>query len=535
MSFGDHSRLYNLSYEADGVYLEVFPSSEGLSKKKEIAIINYLKRKKIQNLNSKAIFEAMYAEPPRKIKIAPPQKEEPVDEDLEIRIADRGMKAYAKLIPPEGGKLLTIEDFYRLLKEHGIVYGINTQAIAKMINNRQYGKEICVAVGQKPKDGTDARLVYHFDFKKEHKPVIKEDGTVDYRHLDLITNVKKGQALVSMIPATEGKPGMTVTGQTVAARSGKSIRLPKGKNVLVSENKLELTAAIDGKVDIIDGKIHVFAIYEVPHNVDNSTGNIDFIGNVIVRGNVLTGFEVKAGGYIEVWGVVEGARLISKGDVVLKQGMQGMEKGIIESEGNVVAKFIENGTVYAKGDIIVEAIMHSTVKCGGKINVAGRKGLIVGGLVQAGTEISAKTIGSPMSTVTNVEVGIDPQLRQEYTELVNQINLLEEQRKKAEQVLRLFEKMKDYSTKDPYKIEIKRKAIKAKLNYSAQMPKIKQRIYELEQIFNNVGKGAIHVMDTIYPGTKVTIGPSSLYIKEEMRYTTFKREQGEIVSTVYLG
>ena len=236
-----------------------------------------------------------------------------------------------------------------------------------------------------------------------------------------------------------------------------------------------------------------------------------------------------------MWGVVEGAKLVSKGDVVLKQGMQGMDRGIIESGGNVVAKFIENGTVYAKGDILVEAIMHSTVKCGGKISVAGRKGLIVGGLVQAGTEISARTIGSPMSTVTNVEVGIDPRLRQEYTELLKQINILEDQRKKAEQILRLFEKMKDYSTTDPSKIEIKRKAIRAKLNYSAQMPKIKQRIYELEQIFNNVEKGAIHVMDTIYPGTKVTIGPSSLYIKEEMKYLTFKREHGDVVHSAYSG
>ena len=535
MSFGEHSMLYKLSYEADGVFLEVYQPPEGLTEKREITIINQLKRKKIQDLDSKAIFEAMYAEPPRKVRIAPPQEEKTVDEELEIKIVDRGMKVYAKLIPPEGGKLLTMEDFYRLLEEHGVVYGIDDQAITKMINNRRYGEEICVAVGEQPKDGQDARLIYHFDFKKEHKPTIKEDGTVDYRHLDLITNVKKGQILVSMIPATEGKPGKTVTGQTVVAKPGKTVTLPKGKNVLVSENKLELIAAIDGKVDIIDGKVHVFAIYEIPSNVDNSTGNIDFVGNVIIRGNVLSGFEVKAGGYIEVWGVVEGARLVSKGDVVLRQGMQGMEKGIIECDGNVVAKFIENGTVYAKGDILVEAIMHSTVKSGGKINVAGRKGLIVGGVVQAGSEISARTIGSPMSTVTNVEVGVDPRLRQEYTDLLNQLNILEEQYKKAEQVLRLFEKVKDYSITDSNKIEIKRKAIKAKLNYSSQIPKIKQRIYELEQIFNNVGKGAIHVKDTIYPGTKVTIGPSSLYIKEEMKYLTFKREQGDVVFTTYLG
>jgi len=526
---------YNLKYEGDGVYLIVYPSSDGLTRKEEMEIVNYLKRKKIKQINTSAVFEAMYTKPSQDIKIAPPQEEVAVDEELEIRIADKGLRAYAKLLPPEGGKLLTVEDVYEQLKEHGITFGIDDQAIKKMLENRQYDNEVCIAVGQKPVDGTDARLIFHIDFNKKHKPAIREDGTVDYRHLDLITNVKKGQVLASLIPATEGKPGKMVTGQTIAARSGKLISLPKGKNVLLSDNKLELIAAIDGKADMIDGKIHVFSVYEVRQNVDNSTGNIDFIGNVIIRGNVLTGFEVKAGGYIEVWGVVEGAKLIANGDVVLKQGMQGMDKGIIQSQGNVIARFIENGTVYAKGDVLVEAIMHSTVKSGGKINVAGKKGLIVGGTVQAGTEISAYIIGSPMSTVTNVEVGIDPELRQEYSFLLKQIQELEEQYKKAEQVLRLFERMKDYTFTDPTKIEVKRKAIITKLKCSEQIPKLKARVHELEQIFNDVGKGAIHVKDAVYPGVKITIGPSSTYIKERMRYLTFKREHGDIVNTVYLG
>ena len=131
---------------------------------------------------------------------------------------------------------------------------------------------------------------------------------------------------------------------------------------------------------MINGKINVYAIYEVLGDVDNSTVNIDFIGNVIIKGNVLTGFKVKAGGYIEVRGVVEGAKLVAQGDVVLKKGIQGMGKGIIETQGNVIARFIENSTVTAKGNITTETILHSAINCGGKVEVGGRKGLIAGGL-----------------------------------------------------------------------------------------------------------------------------------------------------------
>ena len=73
---------------------------------------------------------------------------------------------------------------------------------------------------------------------------------------------------------------------------------------------------------MIDGRINVYAVWL--WEMLCST-NIDFMGNVIVSGNVLTGFEVKSGGYIEVrewWR----ANLFAQGDVVLKQGMQGMGK-----------------------------------------------------------------------------------------------------------------------------------------------------------------------------------------------------------------
>ena len=215
---------------------------------------------------------------------------------------------------------------------------------------------------------TDARIEYHINFNHEVKPSILEDGTVDYKNLNMIQNVTKGQILADLIPATEGIPGRTVLVKPLQ-QTWKEAIATNGKNTIISDNKLSLIAGIDGKAELLDGKIHVFAVYEVPGNVDNSTGNIDFVGNVIVNGNVLTGFEIKAGGYVEVRGVVEGASIFAKGDVVLKQGMQGMGKGYIESHGNVVARFIENGTVSAKGDIITEVILHSAISCGARLKL----------------------------------------------------------------------------------------------------------------------------------------------------------------------
>jgi uncharacterized protein (DUF342 family) len=527
--------FFTIEYRDEGVFFSVSPSEDGLSKEDENNILNYIRRKEIRNVDSTAIFNAIYSNPGEEVKIADSQNEKILGQDIEIRVVNRGMEARATLLPGDGGEKLTLKKAVELLHRKGIVFGIDESAIERMLNQEINYKEVPIAYGQPPKKGQDARIKYYIDFDHKAKPSILEDGTVDYKHLNLIHNVTKGQVLAELIPATEGIPGKTVIGKTIAARSGKNLSLPMGKNTVISENKLSLVAGIDGKAEMIDGKIHVFAVYEVPGNVDNSTGNIDFVGNVIVNGNVLTGFEIKAGGYVEVRGVVEGASIFAKGDVVLKQGMQGMGRGNIESHGNVVARFIENGTVSAKGDILTEVILHSNVNCGGKIEVTGRKGLIAGGSISAGSDISAINIGSPMATITELEVGISPVLREEYSALVREMDEINRELKMADQCLALLNKMESIGKLPTDKAELKIKAIRTKLTYGQKVPVIKARIMELEDLLKGVYTGKINIKGTVYPGVKIVIGTSVLYVKEQEQHVTFTRDHGDLVRTSYLG
>ena len=525
----------DIDYDVDGVYITVFPSEDGFDKETEVRLLNFIKRKNIVGLDSTAVFNAIYVTPNNRVKIANPQIENKLDQDIEVKVINGGMEARAKLLPADGGEKLTLAKVLNILRREGIVYGIDHDAIEKMLDREKYYEEIPIAHGMPPQRGRDAELIYNVDFNRDAKPRILEDGSVDYRHLDLITKVSKGQVLVTLIPATEGIPGKTVLGKTVEARPGRRLRLPRGKNVILSEDGLGLLSAIDGKAEMIDGRINVYAVYEVMGDVDNSTGNIDFMGNVIVSGNVLTGFEVKSGGYIEVRGVVEGANLFAQGDVVLKQGMQGMGKGCIQSQGNVVARFIENGTVTAKVDVTAEAILHSSINCGGKVEVVGRRGLIAGGSVCAGTYVTANAIGSPMATITELEVGASPILREEYSQLVKEMDEISQELKKADQVLALLRKMESQGRLSPDKSNLRLKSIKTKLKCNQRIPPLKARIAELEAIFRGVSRGRINVRNTIYAGVKITIGSNVLYIKDEEKHVTFRREHGDIVRTSFLG
>ena len=76
----------------------------------------------------------------------------------------------------------------------------------------------------------------------------------------------------------------------------------------------------------------------------------------------MTGYTVKATGDITVNGAVEGATLISGGKIVIKRGMQGMEKGVMRAGGDIISNFIESSKVHASGRIITDAIMHSDVE-----------------------------------------------------------------------------------------------------------------------------------------------------------------------------
>ena len=63
---------------------------------------------------------------------------------------------------------------------------------------------------------------------------------------------------------------------------------------------------------------------------------------------------------------------------------------------------------------------------------------MVGGTCKVGKEVSAKVIGSYMSTPTDIEVGIDPSLKERYKELKIEIEKIEEDLKKTEQAITIL-------------------------------------------------------------------------------------------------
>ncbi len=520
--------FFQLSFQNDGVFLSVYPPVGNGKRVETNVVLERITRKKIRNFNRDIIELTVRKAEKFPVKIAEPQEELKVDASASTMLSPDKMKGYITLSPPDNGRMLTLDEVVDVLNKNGIIYGINKATLESLVKYPVFNEMICIAEGTPPTNGQNGKVQYNFDVTRESKPTILEDGKVDFRELNLIQSAQQGQILCTLVPPVRGTPGRTVSGTDIAPMEGKPVPLPKGRNVAVSEDGQFLIANISGQINYIDGKVNVFATHEVQADVDNSTGNINFIGNVSIRGNVLSGFVVEAGGSVEVMGVVEGAIIKAGGDIILRRGMQGMGKGVLISGGDIISRFIENSSVEARNNIKAEAIMHSNVKCGNKLELSGRKGLLVGGSSKVGKEIVAKVIGSHLATITDIEVGLDPTIRERYKAAKDELTAAESDMRKSEQAIIILKKLEMAGALTPEKQEMLAKSVRTRIYLTNRSMELKEELTQLEAMLQQDAYGKVRCYNFIYPGTKVAIGSCMMYVKENLQYCTLYRDGADV-------
>ncbi|MBQ8971038.1 MAG: DUF342 domain-containing protein, partial [Lachnospiraceae bacterium] len=346
-------------------------------------------------------------------------------ESYKLTVAEDEMSASARFYAAsEEGHALTKEEIIDDLKYRGIVFGIDEEAIDSYLNDRDYCRTYVLAKGKEVTQGTDGAIEYLFNTNPDTRPKMNEDGSVDFFNLNIINSCGAGDVLARLSPAVPGEDGTDIYGKFVLPRE---VFTPSfkagGAHTEISEDGTELRSTVNGNVSLFEDTVFVKDVYEVK-DVDTSTGNIDYKGDVLISGNVLGGFSVKATGTVEVKGVVEGARIEAGEDIIIGRGMNGMGKGTLIAGRNIVAKFFENASITAGGYVRSEAIINSEVSAKTDIEVNGKKGNITGGTALAGGIIEAKTLGSEMGIETRIEVGSDPTLKARVLTLEGDISRL---------------------------------------------------------------------------------------------------------------
>ncbi|MCR5686214.1 MAG: FapA family protein [Lachnospiraceae bacterium] len=339
-----------------------------------------------------------------------------VTDFIRIQISEDSMQARLCFSTSPGSdgrahpELFTRPNVDLALAMSGVKAGINTKLIEEMIEKQQYDTYQVVAAGKVPENGVSGSFAFHFNIEHNNKPKILEDGSVDYRSIEGYEPCQKDQLLATYTPATSGHFGYNVKGAVLQNVRGKEQLPLTGKGFYTNEDKTEYYANCDGKVELKNSKeLTVSNVLEIRSDVDLTTGDVEFNGDVIVHGAVISGSTIKVTGNLTIMGNVEGAHIIAVGDITLSSGMQGGGRGLVEAKGDVYGKFFEQARLRVGGDLHASSMMNCDCIVEGNMYVTGRHGILVGGHTSCQGDVEATIIGNLAEAKTYLDIGVTDQ------------------------------------------------------------------------------------------------------------------------------
>lgn len=454
-----------------------------------------------------------------------PEKElEPIPAKFFLQAAGNRMCAWGFVMGPlNGGGDITAQTIREELEKQKVTFGIDEEAIERIVSLKRYFKLFPIARGRAPVDGRDGRIEDYFLRDATIHLDEDENQNVDYKNLNWLQKVEANGTICDIVPPTDAVNGVNILGAAVQGRNGKKAIPPKGKNTGITEDEMRLIALVGGQISFSRGQFHVEQLTTIQADVDNSTGNIDVIGNVVVNGDVREGFVVKATGDIAVKGKVEGAIIISGGNVQIGMGMNGSLSGSLEAKGDIRTKYLENCTVHAGGCIYSDSIVNSNVSSDRDINITFGLGAIIGGTIMAANSIEAKLIGNKSNRTTALSLGGTPGVIKEKSDAEGELKQvlvdIEEIQKNLQFIQRTSGRSPEYKKMgDDLKLKLSMKNI--------QKAKLQQRIAE---ITNNLDPSNCRLCcKTIYPITQITIGNATRILREPAYNCNIFYSEGEI-------
>ena len=523
---------FQLILKPDGTYLHFIPATGDGEPLNPREVEDYLSLKRIFFDRITVLSEAQKNEDST-IKINT-EVLKPVDEFMQFTVSDDMMEVICRFYPPslsnEGqvsGGFMTEDEIKNDLKYNQITVDPDIDGINSFIKNKKYCTDYILARGIPVTPGKDGYVEYFFDTDPVARPKKNEDGTVDFHALNSVRACKEGQVLAKLHKEVPGSPGKNVFGEAMMANSVKPAVLKHSKGSTLSEDGV-LTADTNGHVSLTDGMVFVSSVLELA-NVDVSTGDIDYDGNLLVDGNITTGYKVKVTGDIEVRGVIEAAEITAGGQVTVAKGINGMEKGRITAGHSVIAKYINSAEVVSGGLIQSELVLNSKISAKDSIIVEGRKGFITGGVARAGSKIEAKTIGSELGAPTSVEVGIDPALKARRAKLIKDNEEIRAALARTEPVLlATVDRLKRGDKLPPEQLKKMQELNKVIQTQKGTLQNNMEELAQIELSFDNETISEVVVLGIAYAGTRITVSDANLTLKKDYQYCRFRREGADV-------
>jgi uncharacterized protein (DUF342 family) len=439
--------------------------------------------------------------------------------EFRIYISDDDMNATLSITPPLGGaKPVTPEEILHRCEQQGILYGLKREIIEETIDkvcrDRVADSDVTIAEGDLPVDGKDGYIEFKVVRATGSTVAIRDDGGVDYKSQDRVTNVKKDQLIAVVIKEQPGgRDGHTVRGEVLPANSGTPVEFEIGNNIR-SEDKgprIEYFSTINGQLLSTGKSISVEPVLTIEGDIGPKTGNISFNGVVYIKGSVKDTYQVLSKKDIVVEGNIGNCIIKADRNLIVHNGIVGKGKGYIDVGLDVTVKFAENSNIRAGGNIYIQrAALNCKLTAGSRIISLKEKGQIIGGDIRAKEGIEVKVLGNESEHRMNVRVGTDFLLEESLEELAMKRRKFEEALKKIALLLDKLKKVSQDPTRLPQNLkklyaESMKKGTIAKVAIDELNTKQSQLLVKLEKVFD----AEIIVRDRMHRGVKVHIGKLS--------------------------
>lgn len=210
-------------------------------------------------------------------------------------------------------KDISIDDCIQKIKAAGVKSDfIDTKAIGELLS-LDTGGSMIVAKGVKPIEGEGPKIKYFFD----HRPQSISDLIID-TEFDLKSEpiVQIGDVLaIKRAPATQGIYGYNIVGELIKPKEIKDIPLQPGEGATILDNGTKAIATVSGRPMVANGAINVIPLLIIPGDLNKTTGDIDFDGDIIIKGNIMDNMKVFAEGDLKVFGSVYNSKIVTNGNI----------------------------------------------------------------------------------------------------------------------------------------------------------------------------------------------------------------------------
>lgn len=433
-----------------------------------------------------------------------------------VVVAQNGLAAWLFVIPPVGAEgELPLEDIEAALKKAKVTTGIHPERYEALLREKPYFRLCLVAWGAPALAGKDGSIVDHYPREQTQQVALDEEGNVDYRAQSYVQTIKKGDVICDVIPPQEGTPGLMVTGQIVKPPPVKAAALPCGSNTVLDPEGRHIVATMSGHLLYTANTFQVKSILQVPGDVDYSTGNIDFLGDVHIAGDVREKFTVRATGTVTIDGLVEAATVEADGDIIVTKGVLGDNKALLKSKKTVKAKYLENCVVYSGDCTFADCIINSEIYSDQRISVLTGRGTVLGGTLTAAGQIEANIIGSQSGKKTELVLGVLPYVQKEQEENRTELEKLRSELQEVNRQLNFLESRgsKEEENKKHADLRLRKSVLALK---EAKLTKRQQELMEIK-----VDRARCRLeAGTIYPTTILHIGSAVRRIEEVWKSCT---------------